>query len=156
MNVQMTVTAKIAKINPKHNMKHLFSSAIPEVVAFLVLFFAPIQEAIFAVGFLIMADTFTGIWASWKKGGVESITSRKAGRIITKLILYPTAIIVAKVAENYLAPDLPLIKITTGIVATVEVKSIYEKISMLLGFNLWDKVKKAIWKDKEVDDESTS
>jgi len=129
-------------------MRSTISTTYVEVMAFLAIFFADIQAAIAAVIFLILADTFTGIWASWKKNGKEDITSRKAGRIVTKLILYPLAIIVAKVAEVYLAPDLPLIKITTGIVATVEIKSIYEKISILLGFDLWQKVKKAIWKDK--------
>jgi len=119
------------------------------IAAFLIIFFASIQEALFAVGFLIMVDTGVAIWASWKNHGVASITSRRLGRIITKLVLYPLAIIVAKVAEQYLVPEIPFIKVTTGIVATVEVKSIYEKISLLLGFDLWQRVKKVIWKDKE-------
>lgn len=130
-------------------MKQYFLGAGVEVIAFLVIFFASIQAALLAVGFLIMVDTFTGIWASWKKHGVEHITSRRAGRIVTKLILYPLAIIVAKVAETYLAPDIPWLKVTTGIVASVEVKSIYEKISSILGFDLWDRVRKVIWKDKQ-------
>lgn len=131
-------------------MKQVIATSLFEILAFIAIFFTPIQDAMFAVGFLILADTFTGIWASLKHHGVASITSRKAGRIITKLILYPLAIVVAKVAEDYLAPDLPLIKVTTGIVATVEVKSIYEKISLLLGFDLWQRIKKVIWKDKEL------
>lgn len=119
------------------------------IIAFLVVFFNTIQDSLFAIGFLILIDTFVGIWASWKVHGIKHVTSRRAGRIITKLILYPLAVIVAKVAEQYLAPDLPWIKVTTGIIATVEVKSIYEKISILLGFDLWTKLKKALWKDKE-------
>ena len=132
-------------------MKQYILSSLLEVLAFLAVFFTSINDALMAIGFLILADTFTGIWASVKNGGLSSLTSRKAGRIITKLILYPLAIIVAKVAETYLAPDLPIIKVTTGIIATVEVKSIYEKISLLLGFDLWHKVKAAIWKEKAND-----
>ena len=125
-------------------MKDIYTS----ILAFLVVFFSSLQESLCAIGFLIMVDTGVAIWASWKNHGVASITSRKAGRIITKMILYPLAIIVAKVAEQYLVPEIPFIKVTTGIVATVEVKSIYEKISLLLGFDLWQKIKKVLWKDK--------
>lgn len=130
-------------------MKEVSIEIYTSVLAFLIVFFTSLEESLFAVGFLIMVDTGVAIWASWKHHGVASITSRKAGRIITKIILYPLAIIVAKVAETYLVPEIPFIKVTTGIVATVEVKSIYEKISLLLGFDLWQKMKKTIWKDKE-------
>lgn len=119
------------------------------VCAFLGAFFSEIQQTLWAIGFLIMTDTGLAIWASWKNYGRKSITSRKAGRIITKLILYPLAIIVAKVSEQYLAPDIPWVKVTSGIIATVEVKSIFEKMNLLLGFDLWDRIKKAIWKEKE-------
>jgi len=129
-------------------MKLLILETIGSIAAFLMVFFSSINNALFAVGFLILVDTFVAIWASWKNNGVSSITSRKLGRIITKIVLYPLAIIVAKVAEQYLVPEIPFIKVTTGIVATVEVKSIYEKISLLLGFDLWQKIKKVLWKDK--------
>lgn len=118
------------------------------ILAFLAAFFAEIEPILWSIGFLIMTDTGLAIWAVWKNKGRKAITSRKAGRIITKLILYPLAIIVAKVAEQYLAPDIPWVKVTSGIVATVEVKSIFEKMNLLLGFDLWDRIKKAIWKDK--------
>ena len=121
---------------------------IVPIASFLAVFFSSIQSALWALGFLIMVDTFVAIWASWKHKGSESITSRKMGRIITKIILYPLAIIVAKVAQEYLAPAIPWTDVTAGIIATVEVKSIFEKISLLLGFDLWQKVKKVLWKDK--------
>lgn len=129
-------------------MKNTFQHAGLEIMGFLAVFFADLEAALFAIGFLIITDTILGIWVSWKRGGWGAITSRKLGRIITKLILYPLSIIVAKVAQQYLAPSIPWIDITAGIVAVVEVKSIFEKIGMLLGFNLWKKVKEAIWKDR--------
>lgn len=134
-------------------MKTQFTSAGLEIAAFLAIFFAEIQSALLAVGFLIVADTFTGIWAAYKEGGREAITSRKLGRITTKLLLYPLALIVAKVAQQYLAPAIPWTDVTAGILAVVEVKSIFENMSSLLGFDLWDRVKKAIWKDKPAKDE---
>lgn len=132
-------------------MKHPLQQSILEILAFIAIFLTDLEAALWALGFLIFTDTVLGIWAAYKKGGWKAITSRKLGRIITKLVLYPLAIIVAKVAEQYLAPSIPWIDITAGIVAIVEVKSIFEKIGMLLGFDLWAKVKKAIWKDKEID-----
>ncbi len=130
-------------------MKEKLISILPHIITFLIVFFSSISASLFAIGFLILADTFTGIWASWKKHGRSSITSRKAGRIVAKFIIYPLSIIVAKVSQEYLAPAIPWVDVTTGILAMVEVKSIFENMSLILGFDLWDKLKKAIWKDKQ-------
>jgi len=135
--------------NMKQVILNSFSNAYVEIAAFLALFFAPINASLLAIGFLIMADTFTGIWAAKKQG--DKIDSRKAGRIISKLILYPASIIIAQVAQQYLAPDIPWTKVTTGIIATIEVKSNFENISIILGYDLWSRIKKAIWKDKPKD-----
>ena len=130
-----------------------------EVAAFLCLFFAELQSALLAVGFLIMADTFTGIFFAFQEGidkhgfwkAWKNVESRKAGRIIIKLILYPLALIVAKVAEMYLLPEIPWIRVTSGILAMIEIRSIFENIGKILGYDLWDRVKKAIWKHKQED-----
>lgn len=131
---------------------------IVTISAFLAAFFADIEPVLWSIGFLIMTDTGLAIWAAWRAGYKETgsvyegwkkeIDSRKAGRIITKIILYPLAIIVSKVAEEYLAPEIPWQKVTSGIVATVEIKSIFEKMNLLLGFDLWHKIKSALWRDK--------
>jgi len=132
-------------------MKEHITSFGLEVSAFLIIFFTDLQAALLSIGFLILADTFTGIWSAYREGGIESVTSRKAGRIITKFILYPLSLIVAKVSETYLSPGIPWIDVTAGIIATIEVKSIFENISLLLGFNLWQRVKESLWKPKEAD-----
>jgi len=128
-----------------------------EVAAFLCLFFAELQSALLAVGFLIMADTFTGMLYAFQVGikkygfwkAFKNVESRKAGRILTKLILYPLALIVAKVAEVYLLPEIPWVRVTSGILAMIEIRSIFENMGKVLGYDLWDRVKKAIWKHKE-------
>jgi hypothetical protein len=79
---------------------------------------------------------------------MSSITSRKAGRIIAKFILYPLSLIVAKVSQEYLSPAIPWIDVTAGILAVIEVKSIFENMSLILGYDLWAKIKKQLWKDK--------
>ena len=136
-------------------MKNHFYDGMEYVLGFLVVFLLDITAALVAVGFLIMADNFTGMWAAFMRG--ETITSRKMGRVISKIILYPLGIIIAKVAEDYLSPDIPWIYVTTGIIAAVEVRSNFENIGDILGFNLWKRIKNAIWKDKidVVDEEDT-
>lgn len=132
-------------------MKEQTITIFGEVMAFLIMLFTGLTSTLIAVGILVMADTFTGVWSAVKEEGLEGFTSRKLGRIITKLILYPLAILVAKVAEIYLSPDIGWTYVTTSIIAVVEIKSIFENIGKILGFKLWDRLKKALWKDKEVD-----
>jgi len=132
-------------------MKELITKYGISVLLFLSAFFAPITATLLAIGFLIIIDTILAIWASWKNYGVKSITSRKAGRIVTKLILYPGAVIVAKVSEDYLAQTIPWVEVTTGILASVEMKSIFEKMTLLLGFDIWKSLKEVIWKPKQED-----
>ena len=130
-----------------------------EITAFLCLFFAELQSALLAVGFLIMADTFTGMLYAFQVGikkygfwkAFKNVESRKAGRIIIKLILYPLALIVSKVAEDYLLVEIPWIRVTSGILAMIEIRSIFENMGKILGYDLWDRIKKAIWKHKQED-----
>lgn len=119
-----------------------------EIIAFMIFFFQDIVSSLMAIGFLVMADSFTGIWAAHNVGGWRSVTSRKMGRIVAKLILYPLSIIVAKVAEVYLSPVIPWTDVTMGILAIIEVKSIFENIGIILGFDLWQKIKEKMWPDK--------
>jgi len=127
-------------------MKTAFTNGLEFILGFLGVFFFDITGALVAVGFLVMADTFTGVWAAFKRK--EIISSRRLGGIIPKLILYPLAIIIAKVARDYLSEDIPWVYVTTGIIAAVEVRSNFENIGDILGFNLWNRIKKIIWKDK--------
>ena len=115
-----------------------------EVAAFLAVFFSPIIGALVAIGMLIAIDTFTGIWAAHKRG--EKINSKKSRAIVPKLILYPTALIVAEIAREFLAPAIPWTDVTGGVLATIEVKSIFENMSDILGYNLWKKVKDSLTK----------
>lgn len=128
-------------------MKAKLTSLSTEILMFLGLFIAEMSLAMFVMGILIMIDTTTGVWAAFKKGGTNAITSRKLGRVITKLVLYPICILVAWLMQ-YMVPEIPFTKVTLGILATVEGKSIFENVSKILGYDLIDRLKKAIWKDK--------
>jgi len=132
-------------------MKEQATLAFGEILAFAAMFLVGLTPTLIAVGLLIMVDTFTGVWSAVKHK--DKITSRRAGRIIAKLVLYPMAIIVAKVSEMYLSPDIAWTYITTSIIAVIEIKSIFENIGKILGYKLWDRIRKAIWRDKNIDEE---
>lgn len=142
----------MATTTQRYIMKHTEPTYVGEILAFLAIFFLELAPALIAIGFLVMADTFTGIWGAMKNGGYRAVTSRKAGRIVAKLVLYPLCIIVAKVSQTYLTPLIPWVDVTLGILAMIEVKSIFENVSIILGYDLWKRVKKALWKDKEEED----
>lgn len=122
------------------------------VLSYLASFFLDITPLLLSVGALILFDTITGIAASRKRG--ELIESRKGGRILAKLLLYPCILIVSKVSEDYLAPDIPWMKVATGIIAAVEMKSIYENVSDVLGYDLWRQVKHIVWKQRAIDSDN--
>lgn len=131
-------------------MKDKISVLGLEILAFLAIFFAPILGALIAIGVLIGIDTFTGIWAAKRRG--EKVNSKQGRNIVPKLILYPTALIVAEIAREYLAPAIPWTDVTGGVLATIEVKSIFENISDILGYDLWKRVKASLSNDKTKDD----
>jgi hypothetical protein len=122
-----------------------------EILIFLALFFSPIASSLWAVGSLIVFDTITGIWAAVHKGGWKVFTSTKLKRIVPKLILYPLVIVVANISEIYLVNEIPWVKVSTGLLAAVEVKSIYENISVVLGFDIWNKFQDTIIKIRKED-----
>ena len=120
-----------------------------DILVFLTMFLFTMEGALWAVGILIVSDTITGIWGAIKEGGWAAFESRNLGRIITKLILYPFALLIAFTAEKILSPAIPWIDVTMGALATIEVKSFFENVNKILGFKLWEAIKKAIWKEKE-------
>jgi len=134
------------------------SGAALYIITFLGAFFSDIGTTLTAIGFLIFIDTLTGVWYSLKEGYKKEgnlwdawrkhITSRRGSRIIIKIILYPIAIIVAKVGEDFFMSHIPWIDVTAGILAGIEIKSIFENIGDILGYNLWKKVKDRLWPDK--------
>lgn len=104
--------------------------------AFIVSLFAPIVTALLVTGMAIIADTITGIWASVKNAGWKSITSKIGIKgMISKLILYPTAIILAS-GMQMLVPEIPFIKATVGSLVFWEVWSVYENVTKITGMPL--------------------
>jgi hypothetical protein len=112
------------------------------VKAFLissVAFFIPVVPAIILVTTFVIVDTITGIWAAVKSG--EEITSRKMSHVISKLIIYQLAMLLAYgldvvllggggifVDVNYI-----MTKIIAAAIIFIEVKSIDENAVKITG-----------------------
>ena len=130
-----------------------------QLLAALLLFFAPIQQLVMAVGLAIMLDTFTGIYKSVKLGGWRSIRSRKLSNIISKMVLYEVSIIVLYPIDKFLLNELFLnilsvqffsTKVACVLLILVELTSIKENIEAALKINIWQVLKKAINRAKEL------
>jgi len=119
------------------------------VFAVLIALIVPLVDSLIFIGLLIVIDTITGMWAASKKK--ENVTSKQlANGVLPKIGLYPLILIASAGAES-LFPEIPFIKGAAGIIAAVEVLSIFENANNILGFNLWDRAKEFLKKRKELD-----
>lgn len=133
-----------------------------QLLAALLLFFAPIQELVMAVGLAIMLDTFTGIYKSVKLNGWKSVRSRKLSNIISKMVLYEVSIIILYPIDKFLLNELFLnilsvqffsTKVACVLLILVELTSIKENVEAALKINIWQILKKAISRAKELKDD---
>lgn len=119
------------------------------IFGFMVIFLMPQLTAFVAVGFLIMFDFLTGIWAAVKTGGWSSIQSRRMKDTITKFFMYNFLIITCMIIETCLITRIPFIEVGLGIIATVEAKSIFENIETVLNIRIIGAFKELLHKGKE-------
>lgn len=96
--------------------------------------FAPIQSLLLTTGVMILGDLISGIWAAKKRN--EPITSAGLRRTISKLFIYELAIMFAFLAEKYMSDVLPFVKLVSGMISIVELKSIYENLNAISGTEL--------------------
>lgn len=132
---------------------------IINILTGLVLFFTPIQGLLVGVGAIIILDTFTGIFKSVKVGGWKSIKSRILSNIISKMLLYEICIILLYPIDKYLLNELLMhlisiqffaTKLTCVILIFIEGVSIKENIEEALKVNIWQLLRNAIKRAKEV------
>lgn len=113
------------------------------IVGFAATLFASVQNELFAILFLILIDTATGVWAAVKQDR-KSFSSKKLRKVVSKIIVYVLAILVVKVTENYLSSTIPWEDVVTGVLSAIEVTSILENMSKILGYDLIGKVREKI------------
>jgi len=125
----------------------------------LLLFFAPIQGLVIAVGMIVILDTFTGIFKSVKLRGWGAVRSRILSNIVSKMLLYEICIILLFPIDKFLLNDLLIhlisitffaTKLACIIVIFIEGTSIKENIEEAMNIKIWDILKKILSRAKEV------
>jgi hypothetical protein len=129
--------------------------------ASICIFLAPIQGLLIAVGCAIVLDTFFGIYRSVKVRGWQFITSRRLSEIISKMLLYQLCIIciyaidfhlLSEISNHFLSVKLMGTKITAMLLIFIETVSIKENFEKATGLDVWQLLKKALGRAKEVKD----
>lgn len=102
-------------------------------------YFAPTFPVIILIGFFVFSDTITGIMASLKEG--NRFESKKLRSTVGKLSAYGIAVLVAHVVDkNFLTNDFPGMKLISGFICFIEIKSINENIEIITKLNLFQKI----------------
>lgn len=105
----------------------------------------------------IVGDTITGIMKAYKKK--NAITSKKLSQIISKMVLYQSAIVLFFVIESFILGEFIglafgikflITKIVAGLLCFIELKSIDENFKAITGNSLWQKFKEALERTKEI------
>jgi hypothetical protein len=131
------------------------------VLSSLILLFVPIYGILTAVAAAIILDTFTGIFKSIKLKGWCSVRSRKLSHIVSKMLLYEICIILLFVIDKFilnefifkwLSIDFMFTKICAILLIFIELVSIKENIEEAYNIKIWDLLKKAFLRVKEVKD----
>ncbi len=127
--------------------------------ASLILLFVPIYGLLVAVGSAIILDTFTGIFKSIKLEGLQSIRSRKLSNVISKMALYEICIIFLFLIDKFVLNefiqkafgfDFMFTKICAILLIFVELVSIKENIEASFKVDIWQLLKTAFNRAKEI------
>jgi len=118
-------------------MKNFILNRLEIIITFLVVYFAPTFQILFGIGFLVMVDFITGILSARKRG--EEITSKKMRPTIMKGFGYMSSILVAYVIQKVFIPEMEVMKIVSGLVAMMELKSLDENLTTITGKSLFKK-----------------
>jgi len=131
------------------------------ILSSLVLLFMPIYGILLAVGTAIILDTFTGVFKAVKLNGWQSVRSRKLSQIVSKMLLYEVCVVFLFIIDKFilnefiskwLDVDFMFTKICAILLIFIELVSIKENIEEAYNIKIWDMLKKAFRRVKEVKD----
>jgi hypothetical protein len=153
---EKTILMKSETITLISSLKESFFAFVAIIAAFL----APIAPLLVVVGFTICMDTFFGIWSA-KRQGIP-ITSKKMSMVISKMVLYNSAIILFFIIEKFIMMDfvmlftsisLFLTKIVAIVLISIELKSMNESYQKITGISLWERFKALLKRTQEIKDD---
>jgi hypothetical protein len=102
----------------------------------MVAVLVPVKPLILAALAFILLDAVVGVLAARKRG--EKITSAGLRRTVSKGLVYAVAIIAGHVCGVYvLAGLVPVASLVAGAIGVVEIKSVLESSTEILGVDLF-------------------
>jgi phage-related holin len=116
-------------------MKEQFLKYLSMLPVAVATYFSPAFTMLLAIGFFVVSDFITGMLAAKKRG--ELITSKKMRPTVTKGIGYMVAILVAHVFQVNFSPSIEIMKIVSGLIALIELKSVDENLRDITGKSLF-------------------
>ena len=129
------------------------------LISSILIMFVPIHGILIAVGSAIVLDTFTGVFKSVKINGWSSIRSRKLSQVVSKMLLYEVCILFLYMIDKFvlnefifkwLSVDYMFTKVCAILLIFVELTSIKENIQEAYNIKIWDMLKGAFLRAKEV------
>jgi len=126
----------------------------------LLLFFAPIQGLLISVATAIALDTVFGISKAVKLK--QKITSRKLSNIVSKFVLYQSAVLLIYTIDNFLLGEffkmwfsIPFFftKVVTIILIFIESVSIKENFEESFNVDIFKLLKAFLKRSKEIKDD---
>jgi hypothetical protein len=131
------------------------------ILSSFVLLFVPVYGILTAVAAAIILDTFTGIFKSVKLDGWKSIRSKRLSHIVSKMLLYEICVLLLFVIDKFilnefiikwLSIEFMFTKICAILLIFIELVSIKENIEEAYNIKIWEILKKAFLRAKEVKD----
>jgi hypothetical protein len=123
-------------------------------------FFMPLVPLLIVVGICISLDTIFGVYRAYKQG--EEITSKKLSNVISKMVLYQSAILLFFLIEKLIIGDMVaeissipflLTKLVAASLCFIEIKSLDESYKSLYGYSLLKKIKTMLMRAKDLKEE---
>src|SRR6056297_2990364 len=109
--------------------------SIAAASGWLTSFVMPIKHFLVFVFVLVLFDLLTGINAA--KSRKESVSSRRLGRTVTKIIHYSIAILASEGMRYVFVPVVPVTWVTAFVISLTEFKSLIENVESVTGVDLW-------------------
>lgn len=127
------------------------------VATSLVMFFAPVGGILIAVAVAIALDTIFGISKAITKK--EKLTSRRASHIISKFVLYQSAVLLIYAIDKLLLGEFFKIwfsieffftKVVAIIIIFIEMLSMKENFEEAFNLSIFEKIREALKRTKEI------
>ncbi len=107
-------------------------SFFTKIAILLIAYFTPVAEMINIMLIFLTVDTISGIWASVKTG--HKFESYRLRKTVYKFIWYTVSVMLAWMMEHTFKIEWSnLASITAGFICFVELKSVFENISVITG-----------------------